>query len=201
MTPPRNNYIFVDYENVQGLDLQLLRNKPAKVVLVVGVRQKNLPLALTKEALAIGLKQFEILETGCAGMNALDLVLAYRIGRQVKEDPDGYFHILSKDKAFDALVAHLKATDVRAKRSEVFEHIPVLRDVKTIPLAERVQQVKEQIGKQKPDGRPKKVKKLRSMIDAHFHKLLSEDEVTAVINRLMKDKVITVSNKESVGYA
>lgn len=201
MTAPRNNYIFVDYENVQGLDLQLLRDKPAKVVLVVGERQKNLPLALTKEALAIGSKQFEILETGCAGKNALDLVLAYRIGRQVKEDPDGYFHILSKDKAFDALVAHLKATDVRAKRSEVFEHIPVLRDVKTIPLAERVQQVKEQIGKQKPDGRPKKVKKLRSMIDAQFHKLLSEDDVTAVINRLTKDKVITVSDKESVGYA
>ena len=200
MTAPRFNYVFVDYENVQELDLQLIREKPVKVVLVVGERQKNLPLALTKEAVGIGKKQFEILETGCAGKNALDLVLAYYVGQQVKEDPEGYFHILSKDKAFDALVKHLKSQDVRVSRAEVFSKIPVLVDVTTLPLDEQVRQVRERIGKLRADGRPKKLKKLRSLINAQFYKRLPEDAVTAVIDRLKKDKVIKVTDKEAVGY-
>jgi hypothetical protein len=36
MTTPRFNYVFVDYENVQDVDLLLIRDKPVKVVLVVG---------------------------------------------------------------------------------------------------------------------------------------------------------------------
>ena len=201
MTKPRTNYIFVDYENVQMVDLQLIREKPVKVVLVVGDRQKNLPVSLVRLAIEIGREQVEILESGCTGKNALDLVLAYHLGRRAKEDPDGYFHILSKDKAFDALVAHLKEADVRALRTEVFDQIPVLRDVKTIPLAERVRQVKDRIGKLKADGRPKKLKKLQSMIHSQFHKQLNESDVDAVVTGLKKDKAITVSDKDSVSYA
>jgi hypothetical protein len=201
MTKPRTNYIFVDYENVQKVDLQLIREKPVKVVLVVGDRQKSLPVPLVRLAIEVGREQVEILESGCTGKNALDLVLAYHVGRRAKEDPDGYFHILSKDKAFDALVAHLKAENVRASRADVFDQIPVLRDVKTIPLAERVRQVKDRIGKLKADGRPKKLKKLQSMIAAQFHKQLTEDEVDAVVKGLARDKAITVSDKDSVSYA
>ena len=201
MTKPRTNYIFVDYENVHEMDLHLIREKPVKVVLVVGDRQKSLPVSLVRLAIEIGREQVEILESGCTGKNALDLVLAYHMGWRAKEDPDGYFHILSKDKAFDALVAHLKAGEVRAARAEVFDQIPVLRDAKTLPLADRVRQVKDRIGKLKGDGRPKKLKKLQSMIHSQFHKQLTEDDVDAVVKRLEKDKAITVSDKNSVTYA
>jgi PIN domain len=200
MTKPRTNYIFVDYENVQKVDLQLIREKPVNVVLVVGERQKIMP-SLARLGIEIGREQVEIVESGCTGKNALDLVLAYHVGRRAKEDPDGYFHILSNDKAFDALVAHLKEADVRAARAEVFDQIPVLRDVRTIPLAERVRQVKDRIGKLQPDGRPKKLKKLQSMIHSQFHKQLTEDDVDAVVTGLKKDKAITVSDKDSVSYA
>ena len=201
MTTPRLNHVFVDYENVQDVDLQLIREKPVKVVLVVGKQQKNLPLAWTKAAIQIGAAQVEILEAGCAGKNALDLVLAYHLGRKAREDAAAFFHILSKDKAFDALVTHLKAEGVRVLRTEVFSQIPVLVDVKTLPLEDRSQRVRERMGKLKTEGRPKKLKKLQSMIHSLFQKELTEGEVMAVIKKLVREKFITVSKEENIGYS
>jgi hypothetical protein len=129
----------------------------------------------------MGPAQIEILETGCSGKNALDLVLAYHLGRKAKEDAEGFFHILSKDKAFDALVIHLKSQGVRVLRAEEFKKIPVLMNVKTLPLEERSLKVRDRIGKLKAEGRPKKLKKLQSMIHSCFNKELSDQDVAAVI--------------------
>ena len=52
--------------------------------------------------------QVALVETGRSGKNALDLVLAHYLGEARKADPQGYFHIVSKDKDFDALIGHLK---------------------------------------------------------------------------------------------
>jgi hypothetical protein len=48
-------------------------------------------------------EQVRLVETGLNGKNALDVVLAYEIGVETETDPNGYFHILSRDKGFDAL--------------------------------------------------------------------------------------------------
>jgi len=45
---PRTNYIFVDFENIQDLDLDRIANKPVRVILVLGERNRNLPVALVK---------------------------------------------------------------------------------------------------------------------------------------------------------
>lgn len=45
----RTNYIFVDYENVQAVDFDLIVGKPVKVFLVVGLRRKSLPSALARQ--------------------------------------------------------------------------------------------------------------------------------------------------------
>jgi hypothetical protein len=49
-TAPRMNYIFVDYENVQDVDLDLIAGKAVKVFLVVGQRRKTLPALLASQA-------------------------------------------------------------------------------------------------------------------------------------------------------
>jgi hypothetical protein len=45
----RMNYIFVDYENVQEVDLDLIFGKAVKVFLVVGQRRKTLPSLLARQ--------------------------------------------------------------------------------------------------------------------------------------------------------
>jgi len=43
------------------------------------------------------------------------------------KDPEGYFHIISKDTGFDPLIKHLKAKKMRVNRRKDLAEIPVLR--------------------------------------------------------------------------
>ena len=136
-TPTRTNYTFVDYEDVQELDLDLIADKAVKVFLVIGQRQKSLPYALTKQVHKYH-SQVELFESEGAGQDALDLVLAYHVGSQAKTDPHGYFHILAKDKDYDALIKHLRAHDILASRDDEFSKIPALIAMSRLSLEERV---------------------------------------------------------------
>ena len=121
----RINYIFVDFENVQETDLDRIANKPVKVRLVLGERHKSLPVKIVKLIQKFA-EQVRLVETGLNGINALDFVLACEIGGESQLDPSGYFHILSRDKGFDALIKHLKSKEIFAARHTAFSEIPVL---------------------------------------------------------------------------
>jgi hypothetical protein len=41
------------------------------------------------------------------GKNALDFYLAYYVGELATNDPEVYFHVISKDTGFDHLIKHL----------------------------------------------------------------------------------------------
>lgn len=196
MTTPRTNYIFVDYENVQDIDLKLIQDKPhVKVVLVVGKQQQKVSMDLLEECLKAK-DQVTLIRADCTGKNALDLVLAYHVGLQAAEAAGAFFHILSKDKAFDALVNYLKARNVLAARDEVFAKIPALMDARSLSLKERLERVTERLNKMKSDekdGRPKKLKSLQSMILALFNKQLSETDVEALVAALRRSKWIDLS--------
>ena len=45
----RMHYIFVDYENIQEVDLDLIAGKAVRVFLVVGLRRKTLPSLLARQ--------------------------------------------------------------------------------------------------------------------------------------------------------
>lgn len=53
--------------------------QPVKVVLVLGVQQKNLPAHLVRKLLKVG-SQVQLAEAKRAGKNALDMVLAHYVG-------------------------------------------------------------------------------------------------------------------------
>ncbi|MBK8001342.1 MAG: hypothetical protein IPK15_22210 [Verrucomicrobia bacterium] len=121
----RTNYIFVDFENVQETDWERIAGKPVKVVLVLGVQQKNLPVHLVRKLLKVG-SQVQLVEAKRAGKNALDMVLAHYVGAIRVKDPKGYFHIVSKDTGFDSLVGHLQDEGAYARRHSSFSEIPIL---------------------------------------------------------------------------
>ncbi|QTR44520.1 NYN domain-containing protein [Thiothrix litoralis] len=125
--PKRTHYIFVDFENTQVMDVRLLSGKPVILLVVTGDKQKQLPIPLIKQLLA-NADQVGLIEANCSGKNALDLVLAYHMGQWAKQDPTGYFHIVSKDKGFDPLITHLKQLKVSAARHDEFTQIPLFVD-------------------------------------------------------------------------
>lgn len=192
----RINYIFVDFENIQETDLDRIANKPVKVTLVLGELQKNLPVKLVKQIHKYS-EQVQLMETVLNGKNALDFVLAYEIGVASERDPTGYFHIVSRDKGFDALIKHLKAKDVRAARHEVFSEIPVL--VNVMNVEERVQRLTSHF-KMTLNNRPQKRKTLETQIHVLFGRSLSSAEVELTIQRLVATKIITLTEKGGVVY-
>jgi hypothetical protein len=194
----RMNYIFVDYENVQEVDLDLIVGKAVKVFLVVGQRRKTLPSLLARQIHQYH-DQVTWIESEGATNNALDLVLAYHVGLQAKADPEGYFHILAKDKDYDALIKHLRANSLSASRDDEFARIPVLVDMTRLSLEERVQWVVERFQKNKV-SRPKRKQKLLTTIHSFCRKELSDEEVQQIVTAMVAKKLIELTPQGGVVY-
>jgi len=102
------NYVFIDYENVQPKNLEILANYPFKVFVFVGANQTRVPFDLAAAMQELG-ENAKYIKISGNGPNALDFHIAYYIGALATQDPSGYFHVISKDTGFDPLITHLKA--------------------------------------------------------------------------------------------
>ncbi len=192
----RTNYIFIDFENVQEIDLDRIKDKPVKVILVLGERHRKLEVALVKQLLEYA-PQVTLVETGRGGKNALDLVLSERIGETKKTDPRGYFHILSGDKDFDALIGYLKDNGTPAARRAAFSEIPILMN-----NGERVEFIIQYFATPTASGnkntRPTDRKALESHIQHLFGKALTDSELSDTIAGLVARKAVAITDKNKV---
>ncbi len=194
----RMNYIFVDYENVQDVNLDLIAGKPVKVFLIVGHRRKTLPSLLARQIHQYH-DQVSWIESEGATTNALDLVLAYHVGLEVKADPKGYFHILAKDKDYDALIKHLRANGILASRDDAFARISPLVDLARLSLEERVAWVVERFQKNSM-SRPKRKKSLLTTIHSFFRKELPESDVEQIVTAMAGRKLLELTPQGGVTY-
>lgn len=105
------NYIFIDYENVQPTSFSLPPDYPFKIILFVGANQTkiSIELATSRQELC---SNAEYVKIEGNGKNALDFHIAFYLGRLFEKDPNGYFHIISKDSGFDILIKHLRERKV-----------------------------------------------------------------------------------------
>ena len=198
MHTDRSNYIFIDYENVRDIDLDLIEGKPVKVIIATGKQQTTLPKELVKQLLRLR-DQVTLVENEYVGKNALDFVLVYEVARQAITDPKGYFHVVSKDKGFDALVKHLHTHKIMAARIERYADIPVLVEVGKLTPLELAERYRSSMEKHKGSLATRK-KTLLTQINVHFSKQLDEATVEAVIKELVKQKLVTISQTGAVSY-
>jgi hypothetical protein len=196
--PKRLNYIFVDFENTQVHDIGLISGKPVILLLVMGEKQKQLPIPLIKQLLAHA-DQVGLIEANCAGKNALDFVLSYHIGQWAKQDPTGYFHIVSKDKGFDPLITHLKQLKVSAARHDEFAQIPLFVDHQKTPVADKIALLMERFAKHAA-SRPAKRDSLIAYINSTFAKQLPENEVLALVHDMEQRRFIAINGQNQVTY-
>lgn len=137
----KNNYVLIDYENVQVQSLALLKEDNFHVLIFLGKTNTKLDKSLVIQIQQRGEKaRYVELET--SGKNALDFHIAYYIGQLSASDPTGFFHVISKDTGFDPLLQHLKSKKILAARSESIETMPCFEQPKTA-LIKQVPKPKE----------------------------------------------------------
>jgi hypothetical protein len=111
-------YVLVDFENVQP-DLSTLAGTPYKVKVFFGAKQQEgrVPFKLVDAMMALG-SNVEAVKILRSGSNAVDMHIAYYIGRLIEKEPNASVHIISGDTDFDPLVEYLKTKGVSCKRAK-----------------------------------------------------------------------------------
>lgn len=186
----RTNFVLVDFENVQPKDLGLLKDGPFRVKIFLGPNQSKVPVALASALQFLGNHaEYIVLET--AGYNALDFHIAYYIGVLSHEEPTAFFHIISKDSGFDALLKHLKARNVLAQRSTCIADIPYF---KPSPPANSDAQIGLVVADliRRNAAKPRTQKTLLSTLHALFKKELSDQQLAELFALLCSRGIVKV---------
>lgn len=194
----KTNYILIDYENVQPKNIALLQGHEFKILVFVGANQSKLPFELVSALQTLG-TQVEYIQMSGNGQNALDFHIAFYIGQIAARDPNSYFHIISKDKGFDPLIAHLKSKKILAQRETNLAEIPILSISNASSVDEKIEAIVKDLVR-RGQSRPRKVKTLLNTINALFMKKLGETELTNLLEELKRRKLIVVNPPDSVSY-
>lgn len=194
----RINYVLIDLENVQPASLAGLDAEFFKVLIFVGATQSKIPFELAAAAQSLG-ERASYIKIGGTGSNALDFHIAYYIGKLTQQDPNAYFHIISKDTGFDPLIQHLKSQKIGVARSREVGEITLLKAVNSKTLDEKAAVVIGNL-KQRGASKPRTVKTLSSTILSLFQKQLPGEELTLLLAELQSKGVITITENK-VSYA
>ena len=213
------NYILIDYENVQPSNLSLLNEVDTSVaefnVLVfVGAKQATISFDFAAEIQNMSAKA-EYVKCSVTQKNAADFLLSYHLGRLIQLEPDGYFHIISKDTGFDSLVTHLcdakhkvyrhvdiceiaivaKQTNVLQKQTNVLQ-----KQTNALQKNTWVSHSENVVANLKGHGasKPRKVKTLKSTIQ-NLIKSDPDADADKIFNALVRRKVVIVEG-EKVSY-
>ncbi|HWT14634.1 MAG TPA: PIN domain-containing protein [Patescibacteria group bacterium] len=108
-------FILVDFENVQPSSLGALRPGDCHIRLFAGEHQKKVDIGLVQALQQFG-KHAEYIQIVGNGKDALDFHIAFYIGRLSAGHPGASFTIVSRDTGFDPLVKHLAGLGIACRR-------------------------------------------------------------------------------------
>ena len=151
-----------------------------KLVVFVGANQTKLRYDTAETVHRMGSRARYIKISG-NGPNALDFHIAFYIGQLAAEEPDAYFHIISKDTGFDPLVAHLKTKRILASRWDSLDSVPLLKSVTAQSVEDRLSSILANL-KQRGPAKPRTMKTLSTTLNALFRNELSELEISSLID-------------------
>ena len=217
------DFVFVDFENVPEVDLGLVEGKPVHVTLFIGKNQKKIDLPLVQQIRRLA-SQVELVEVGASGRNALDLTLSYYLGQAVLRAPDARFCIVSRDKDFVPMIAHLSGQGTKVDRCDSLAALPFLpRQARssavkaTVPVkphatakaetlvrtAEPEDRLERLITRLRANfsPRPKKKARLLARINSDFGNKLTAAEQNEKLDELVRRGVVAIDAKGTVAYA
>ena len=196
-TEPKRNHVLIDFENVQPKNLSLLLDKGYRVYVFVGEHQTKLPFELVDAMQQLG-DAARYIKIAGQGRNALDFHVAFYLGELVREDPNGYFHVISRDTGFDPLIKHLRRRGIEAHREQDLAEIPPLRTPATVAEGDKVGVVVRNLAG-RGQSRPRKVKTLTNTINSLFKPKLDDAELGDLM-RDLQDQGYIVLDGDKVLY-
>jgi hypothetical protein len=191
------NYVLIDFENVQPKNFEIIANQSFKIFIFIGANQTKVPLDIAAAMQEFG-ENAKYIKISGNGQNSLDFHIAFYIGRLSLEDPEGYFHIISKDSGFDPLIEHLKNKNIRIQRETNLAEIPILRLASATSNGEKITAIiKNLVGR--GQSKPRKLKTLANTINSLFTNKLEDSELMSLIKKLQEQKYIII-NQGNVSY-
>jgi len=114
-----NNYVVVDFENIQPDSLDALKGGAFKVLIFVGASQARgrISFELSRSVQQLG-QNAEYVTIARSGPNAIDMHIAYYIGTLLEKEPNAGIHIISGDTDFDPLIEFLRAKRFSVRRTK-----------------------------------------------------------------------------------
>ncbi|GGB99191.1 hypothetical protein GCM10007205_05630 [Oxalicibacterium flavum] len=193
----KTHYILIDFENVQPRFIDEVDAEHFRLLVFVGSTQSRLPYDVASAMQKLG-ERAQYIKISGIGPNALDFHIAFYIGRIAALDPQACFHIVSHDRGFDPLIAHLKELGIAADRVEAVADIHFIASGAADKTRERADAVWQRLAGN--GTRPRTVRTLASSIAAQFQKSLDDAELAAIIELLVNDGRITI-NGTRLSYA
>ncbi|MCI2399465.1 PIN domain-containing protein [Aliiroseovarius subalbicans] len=193
----KNNYILVDFENVQPKNLGLLRGHAFTLIVFVGANQKSVPFDFAKELQDLGENAGYQKITG-NGSNALDFHIAFYLGEVAAKDANAYFHVISRDKGFDPLIQHLRQRKISALRHVDLSEIPFVKISNASTPDQKIEAIVDSL-RSRGTARPRKIKTLKGTVNALFMKTLDQENLEALVEELKKRGHVTIK-EQSVSY-
>lgn len=176
----KTNFVLVDYENVQPKDLALLPRTNVRLKIFRGPSLKKYPVELVEAVQPFG-ENAEYVATSKHGPNALDFHVAFYIGRLSHEHPGAFFHIISKDQDFDALLPHLKAKGIYCLRHESISDIPLVKYAIQAPAQLAARFAEKLLA---AATRPSTPARLRAAIKTAFSNCVDDGKADAIATEL-----------------
>ena len=186
----KTKFILIDYENVHTFspaDLSVLKAEEVRVKLFLGVHNRDIGVDLVDALLPIG-SRVELIRLRAAGMNALDLLIAFYIGKLWHEVPEATFYIISRDADYNPLVRNLQATGVDVHRRTCIADVEKDMPAAAPSLSDLVATATAALCKN--PHRPSTLKTLRNLLNVK--KELSEDQVLDLIGALAKSGFVQI---------
>jgi hypothetical protein len=195
-------WVLIDSENLGILDLEPLARLDVNVVLFAGHQMKSVPFDLFKQGLEMKAR-LSVVKSPTGGKNALDFQMAFCAGRIAEQNPKAHFHFVTKDTGFDALVAHMNQSGLKAFRVPSLSALPCLsgRPARGPAFLEAGAQAGEFLHKQTANSRPRKRKTLVSSLTAYLSKKFPAENVEQVVAELVAQGKLTIGDKDAVAYS
>ena len=188
-----NRILFVDYENVQNIDLDFIKKEKLETIVFVGKSQKKIPIEIVQKAQQLG-KLIRWHQIEGQGSNALDFHIAFLLGHLTANDTgkaDEYI-ILSKDKGFDPLLRYIQKERYNCRRiNSLLELQKVTIDNSTNKDLDKALEI---LGKIEKPKRPRNRNTLFKYIQNILGDKAKKEEVTTIIDKFFIDGKLSEHN-------
>lgn len=187
-------FILIDYENARTIstaDLSVLKRDGFIVKLFLGVHNKEISIDLVHALLPIG-SRVELIRLKAAGANALDLLIAFYVGKLWQDAPESKLFNISKDADFDTLIKNLNATGVDVHRRTCIADVELEVPAATPSMNDLVAKATAALCKN--PHRASSLKKLRNLLNVK--KELSKEQTLELIDALTKSDIVQITGNK-----